>query len=123
MFRLPDGRLAMRITKAATAAAMRGADSRMTAPAPTGKVTITPYSDFAEGDLVSRGDDGIHLVRQMSDDGFHATFICVVAPSRGWCEVGNVEQNLCRRYGRIDDLEVEVVDSRYRWRKPTANQE
>lgn len=63
---------------------------------------LTPYSNFAEGDYVSRAGDDVHLVRAMDDDGYCAEFVCVVAPVLGWCSVGDVEYNLCARYVRTD---------------------
>lgn len=56
---------------------------------------------FAEGDYVTRDGTDVQLVKDMDDDGDTATFVCVVAPKDGWCQVGEEEFNLCRRYNRV----------------------
>jgi hypothetical protein len=50
------------------------------------------------GDLVTRDGTDLHLVRDITDDGFSAEFVCVVAPETGWIREGESESNLCRRY-------------------------
>lgn len=57
--------------------------------------------NYAVGDCVTRGGDDVQLVTYMSDDRFSGTFECVVAPADGWCAVGDVEENLCRRYTKV----------------------
>jgi hypothetical protein len=69
----------------------------MTATAPV----YSPYGGFSDGDHVTRSGSEIHLVKDMTDDGFSATFVCVVAPDSGWIQVGEEEHNLCRRYSRV----------------------
>jgi len=69
----------------------------------------SPYGGFAEGDYVSRDGSDVHLVTEMTADGFAATFICVVAPASGWCTVGEREFNLCRRYSRVGYCQQEVA--------------
>ena len=66
----------------------------------------TPYSDFAEGDAVTRAGDDVHLVKNMDEDGYCADFECVMAPADGWCKVGDVETNLCRRYSRLHPVDA-----------------
>jgi hypothetical protein len=60
------------------------------------------YGKFAVGDYVTRDGSDVQLVKDLTDDGFCGTFVCVVAPSSGWCAVGEEECNLCRRYTRVD---------------------
>ena len=60
------------------------------------------FGKFAVGDYVTRDGSDVQLVRDLTDDGFCGTFVCVVAPSSGWCAVGDDESNLCRRYSRVD---------------------
>jgi hypothetical protein len=60
------------------------------------------YGKFAVGDYVTRDGSDVQLVKDLTDDGFCGTFVCVVAPSSGWCAVGEDEFNLCRRYSRVD---------------------
>jgi hypothetical protein len=61
----------------------------------------SPYGGFSEGDHVTRDGTDVHLVKDMTPDGFAATFVCVVAPESGWCAVGDEEFNTCRRYMRL----------------------
>ena len=63
---------------------------------------ITPHSDFAEGDYVSRMGEDVQLVTNMNEDGILADFECVKADSGGIYTVGSVESNLCRRYTRVN---------------------
>ncbi len=58
---------------------------------------------FGVGDYVTRDGSDVHQCISMPwDRAFHATFRCVVAPSRGWCEVGEEETNSCHRYDPVD---------------------
>lgn len=58
---------------------------------------------FYDGDYVTRSGQGdVHLVTDMDEEGYSATFVCVVAPSEAWCEVGHRELNLCRRYAKVE---------------------
>lgn len=63
--------------------------------------THSPYGGYHEGDHVTRDGTDVQLVKDMTDDGFAATFVCVVAPASGWCQVGEEERNTCRRYERV----------------------
>lgn len=58
---------------------------------------------LAVGDYVSRDGTDVHLVQSLDSDAYHGSFVCVVRPSSGWCAVGEVEPNVCRRYSRVDD--------------------
>jgi hypothetical protein len=60
------------------------------------------YGRFAVGDYVTRDGSDVQFVKDLTDDGFGGTFVCVVAPSSGWCAVGEDEFNLCRRYSKVD---------------------
>lgn len=62
---------------------------------------FSPYGGFSEGDHVTRDGTDVHLVKDMSADGFSASFVCTVAPATGWTQVGEEELNLCRRYARL----------------------
>lgn len=61
----------------------------------------SPYGGFSEGDHVTRDGSDVHLVKDMTADGFAATFVCIVAPAAGWTAVGEEESNVCRRYERV----------------------
>lgn len=61
----------------------------------------SPYGGYHEGDFVTRDGSDVQLVKDMTSDGFAATFVCVVAPLSGWCAVGDEENNACRRYERV----------------------
>lgn len=63
---------------------------------------FSEYGKFAVGDYVTRDGSDVQIVKDMSDDGFCGTFVCVVAPSSGWCAVGDDEYNLCHRYERVE---------------------
>lgn len=63
---------------------------------------LSDAGGFAEGDYVTRDGTDVQLVKDMSECGDLATFVCVVAPTDGWCEVGEEEVNLCRRYSRVN---------------------
>lgn len=60
------------------------------------------FGHFAVGDYVTRDGSDVQLVRNLTDGGFCGVFVCVLAPSSGWCAVGDDEFNLCERYSRID---------------------
>lgn len=60
------------------------------------------YGKFAVGDYVTRDGSDVQFVRELNEDGSCGFFVCVVAPSSGWCAVGEEEFNLCRRYSRVD---------------------
>lgn len=62
---------------------------------------FSPYGGFSEGDHVTRDGTDVHLVKDMTADGFAATFVCVVAPATRWTAVGEEEFNVCRRYARL----------------------
>jgi hypothetical protein len=74
--------------------------------------TFSPYGGFSEGDHVTRDGSDVHLVKDMTGDGFAATFVCVVAPAGRWIEVGEEESNVCRRYTRLkfDEATQQWVD-------------
>jgi len=57
--------------------------------------------DFALGDLVTRDGSDLHLVVDLTEDGYSGDFICVQAPTLGWIEVGETESNLARRYSFV----------------------
>lgn len=71
---------------------------------------IFPEGVFAEcfgrygvGDYVTRDGTDVHQCVSMAHDGdITATFRCIVAPERGWCEVGEETTNLCRRYDPVE---------------------
>jgi hypothetical protein len=65
----------------------------------------SPYGGFSEGDHVTRDGTDVHLVKDMTPDGFAATFVCVVAPATKWITIGEEEHNLCRRYTRLKQTE------------------
>lgn len=67
---------------------------------------FSPYGGFSEGDHVTRDGTDVHLVKDMTADGFAATFVCVVAPATEWTAVGEEEFNVCRRYARLKRDEV-----------------
>jgi hypothetical protein len=63
----------------------------------------SPEGKFYDGEYVTRAGQGdVHRVLDMDKDGYTATFECVVAPSEGWCKVGDREPNLCRRYSKVE---------------------
>lgn len=62
---------------------------------------FSPYGGFSEGDHVTRDGTDVHLVKDMTADGFAATFVCMVAPATGWTAVDEEEFNVCRRYARL----------------------
>ena len=63
---------------------------------------FSEYGKFAVGDYVTRDGSDVQLVQSLDEDGFCGTFVCIVAPSSGWCAAGEDEYNLCRRYSRVD---------------------
>lgn len=62
---------------------------------------FSPYGGYHDGDQVTRDGTDVHEVRNMQEDGFGAEFVCIVAPATGWCVVGDVEFNICRRYALV----------------------
>lgn len=56
------------------------------------------WHDFKVGDLVTRDGTDVHRVTWVADHGQTIQVVCVKAPSSGWCEVGDKEDNLARRY-------------------------
>mgnify|MGYP001616490889 CR=1 FL=1 len=63
---------------------------------------------FQIGDLVTRDGTDAHRVTWVNADvgGDLIEVVCVRAPARQWCEVGDVEKNLARRYERLALQEV-----------------
>jgi hypothetical protein len=53
---------------------------------------------FQVGEIVTRGGDDRQRVLEVDEDGFCITVQCIRAPASGWCQVGEVERNLARRY-------------------------
>lgn len=47
------------------------------------------YGGFSEGDHVTRDGSDVHLVKDMTADGFAAMFVCIVAPATGWIAVAS----------------------------------
>ncbi|MDP4021096.1 hypothetical protein Q8W71_00535 [Methylobacterium sp. NEAU 140] len=72
-----------------------------------GKMDAYGNRFFEVGDLVTRDGTDIHRVVEhngspgRAPDGF--TVVCVSPPEDGWCEVGDVEFNICRRYEWVTD--------------------
>ena len=62
---------------------------------------FSEYGQFAVGDYVTRDGSDVQLVDSLDEDGYCGHFMCVVAPESGWCSVGDLEENLCRRYTRV----------------------
>ncbi|MBY5819884.1 hypothetical protein HFN60_30290 [Rhizobium leguminosarum] len=61
------------------------------------------FGRYGVGDYVTRDGTDVHQCISMAHDGdITATFRCVVAPTRGWCEVGEETTNLCRRYDPVN---------------------
>lgn len=65
---------------------------------------------FHVGDLVTRDGTDIHRVTgHNGDDQYEPdliTVVCVKAPASGWCEVGDVEDNLPRRYEYLPAIDA-----------------
>ena len=58
---------------------------------------------YGVGDYVTRDGTDVHVCISMPwDRAFHGTFRCVVASSRGWCQVDDEETNSCHRYDPVD---------------------
>lgn len=57
---------------------------------------------FMIGDSVTCDGTDIHRVTSSNGDGFgNIDVVCVKAAASGWCEAGDVETNLARRYNLI----------------------
>lgn len=70
---------------------------------------------FQIGDLVSRDGTDVQRVTRVDDDGHCITVVCVRAPLTGWCKVGDMEDNLTRRYsfaGDVIDGDATVISGR-----------
>lgn len=57
---------------------------------------------YTIGDHVTRDGTDVHVVDYLSEDGFSGSFRCIVAPKSGWIDAGEVEDNLARRYSRVE---------------------
>lgn len=55
--------------------------------------------EFDVGDYVTRDGTDVQLVK--ATNGYTGTFVCVVSPKSKWCEIGDEEDNLCRRYQKL----------------------
>lgn len=55
---------------------------------------------FTAGDYVTRDGTDIHFVLEHNDD--LVKVVCIVSPSQDWTKPGQVEDNLTRRYSRIN---------------------
>lgn len=76
---------------------------------------LRPYSadgNFSVGDYVTRDGSDVQLVKDLTEDGSCGTFVCVLPPTTGWCEAGEEEFNLCRRYSRIQFVQKMDHDPR-----------
>ncbi len=61
---------------------------------------------FKVGDLVTRdGTDIQKVVGKNADDQIEVE--CIVPPTGGWCQVGEREWNLARRYVHVRDIPIE----------------
>lgn len=58
------------------------------------------HHGYAAGDVVTRGSDDLHIVTSIDDDRT-GTFLCIRAPADGWCQKGDKESNLLRRYSLV----------------------
>ena len=70
---------------------------------------------FAIGDLVTRDGTDLQRVISTDEDGIMITVVCIEAPRTPWCEVGDEETNLARRYGLVapaDHAAVRALEPR-----------
>jgi len=67
---------------------------------------------FCVGDIVTRDGTDLHRVIEASEIGDTIVVECTRAPYDGWCEVGELETNLARRYGPAPDSDVPEADRR-----------
>jgi hypothetical protein len=78
------------------------------APAKGALVDRWGHRFFKVGDLVTRDGTDIHrVVEHNGSEGYPPdafTVVCVKAPADGWCEVGDEEFNVCRRYEWVGDV-------------------
>ena len=51
-----------------------------------------------EGDIVTRDGTDLQLVTSLDKAGHCGNFLCIQVPKDGWCELGETEFNLTRRY-------------------------
>lgn len=62
--------------------------------------------NFKVGDLVSRDGSDVQRIIKTNATPDSApdliTVICIVAPRTGWCDVGDVEDNLASRYNYVE---------------------
>lgn len=56
---------------------------------------------FEVGDIVSRDGTDRHEVIAVPERGQMIEARCIAAPESGWCQVGDVESNLARRYSKV----------------------
>lgn len=64
---------------------------------------------FYDGDTVTRDGTDIHIVMNMSADRLFADFKCIKSPDTAWCQVDDIEHNLCRRYEKVDAEKLGVT--------------
>lgn len=62
---------------------------------------------FRVGDIVTRGGDDRQRILDVREGGQMITVRCIKAPASGWCELGEEESNLARRYQYPEALTVE----------------
>lgn len=76
--------------------------------------TLRPAGEFKPGDIVTRNGTDRQCVIWVNEAGDLMEVECIRAPlgwlnedgthDRPWCEVGECETNLCRRYGDAGDV-------------------
>lgn len=66
-----------------------------------------PEHFYAVGDHATRCGTDVQVVDAVA--GNCADFRCIKAPLSGWCEVGDVEHNLMRRYQPLSPDEVDSM--------------
>ena len=69
-----------------------------------------PREPFQLYDLVTRDGSDVHVVTYLTEGGFSGDFECLVAPVSGWCNVGDVEHNVCGRYSFLYDEQLARVE-------------
>lgn len=70
---------------------------------------MTHHHMIEPGDIVTR--DGTDRQRVLAVDDLMVHVVCILPPDAGWCNVGDEEKNLARRYTHAVTIDLEAEAS------------
>lgn len=61
---------------------------------------------FNVGDIVTRDGTDRQRITYVQPDRHSMEVVCIKAPASGWCQIGDSEFNLCRRYAFVENADA-----------------